>query len=360
MEDHAAPLGGVDRHLLVLLQQEGGDQGGLVGIGPGELFPAGLGLVGGQFHPGRLAVVKEEEQLAAVVPGDAGPDHPLLLVHGKLGGQVVPQHAGLGVLKFAEPGLIALLPVGKDQQLVPVGGLPGKEGAVAVLILLLAGHPQGLGGDFLQISLPGQEEIHRVVGDLLLSGEQLLGLVVIDDIGAAGEGVLFLDLLQLTDDDLTDAAGAVHQVLEVSDLLLQGVHLLGALEDVLLVDVPQADVGYELGLDLVNAKADHQVGHYLRVLLGLPDDADGPVDVQQDALEALEQVQLLLLLLQGEVCAAAHAVAAPGGPLLQDFPHPHHPGHAGDEDVEVAGLGIHQRGHAEQLGHELVRVGAPL
>ena len=38
------------------------------------------------------------------------------------------------------------------------------------------------------------------------------------------------------------------------------------------------------GLDLVNAEADHQVGHYLGVLLGLPDDVDGPVDVQQDAL----------------------------------------------------------------------------
>ena len=45
-------------------------------------------------------------------------------LHGQLGGQIVAQHAGLGVVKVAEPGLVALLPVGKDQQLVPVGGLP--------------------------------------------------------------------------------------------------------------------------------------------------------------------------------------------------------------------------------------------
>ena len=74
------------------------------------------------------------------------------------------------------------------------------------------------------------------------------------------------------------------------DLLLQPGHLLNALEDVLLVDVAQLDVGHVLGLHVVDAEADHQVGHHLVVLLGLPDDFDGPVDVQQDLFQAAEQV----------------------------------------------------------------------
>ena len=71
-------------------------------------------------------------------------------------------------------------------------------------------------------------------------------------------------------------------------------------------------------------------------------------------------MELLLLPVHGEIGAPAHGVHPPGGPLLQDLPHAHHPGHPGDEDVEVAGLAVQQGGGAEQLGHELVRVGAPL
>ena len=71
-------------------------------------------------------------------------------------------------------------------------------------------------------------------------------------------------------------------------------------------------------------------------------------------------MELLPALAQNEVGPAADGLHAPGRPLLQDLPHPHDPGHAGDEDVEVAGEGVPQGGHAEEPGHELVRVGAPL
>ena len=202
--------------------------------------------------------------------------------------------------------------------------------------------------------------MHGIIGSLVLLGKGFLQHMLVDDLGAAGHGVLFPHLSELPNDDLPDALGVVHGVLQVGDLGLQVVHFLGALQDIFLIDVAQADVGHKLGLDLVDSEADHQVGHHLGVLLGLPDDADGPVDVQQDAPQAFQQMQLILLLFHVVVDPAAHAVHTPGGPLLQNLPHTHDFGHAGDEDVEVAGLGIHEGGGPEELGHELVRVGAPL
>ena len=61
--------------------------------------------------------------------------------------------------------------------------------------------------------------------------------------------------------------------------------------------VSQAQVSYIFGLDLVQAKALHQVGHDQVVLLGVADDGDGLVDVQQDGTQAFQQVELVLLLL---------------------------------------------------------------
>ena len=202
--------------------------------------------------------------------------------------------------------------------------------------------------------------MHRVVRGLVLRVLRGGGLVLIDDLRPPGDGVLLLHRLELGHDELFDAAGVVHDVLEVGDLLLQPGHLLNALEDVLLVDVAQLDVGHVLGLHAVDAEADHQVGHHLVVLLGLPDDFDGPVDVQQDLFQAAEQVQLVLLLLHHEVGAPPHPLHAPARPLVQNLPHPHHPGHARDEDVEIAGEGVLEGGGAEELGHQLVRIGPPL
>ena len=286
MEYHAPPFGGNDRRLKVIPQQEGGRQGGLVRVGPGELLPPGLGPVGGQLHPGGLAVGKEEQHMSHVVPGDAGPNGPLLRVHPQLGGQKVPQDAGLGVVEVGKPGLVALLLVGEHQQLIPVIGLPLEIGAVPLLVLLVAGHPQGLGGDFFQIALLGEEQADRVVGDLLLRRHHRLIHVVVDNLGPPGDGVLLLDLVQLIHNDFPDALGGVDHVLQVGDLVGERVHLLGALEDIFLVDVPQPDIRHILRLNLVDAEADHQVGDNLGVLLGVPDNLDGPVDIQQNAPQA--------------------------------------------------------------------------
>ena len=126
-----------------------------------------------------------------------------------------------------------------------------------------------------------------VVGGLVLHRHHGLVHVVVDNLGAPGDGVFLLDLGELVHNNLPDALGGADNVLQVGDLVGEGVHLPGALEDILLVDVPQPDIGHVLRLDLVDAEADHQVGDDLGVLLGVPDDLDGPVDVQQNPPQAL-------------------------------------------------------------------------
>ena len=225
--------------------------------------------------------------------------------------------------------------------------------------LLLPAHPQGLGGDFLKVPLLGEEQVHRVVGHLL-HDFRFLHLVGVENHGAPGLAVLLGHGLQLLDDDALHLGLGGQNALQLGDIPLQLGDLLGALEDVLPVQVAQLDFRHVLRLDLVDAKANHQVGHHLGLLLCLPDNADGLVNVQQNQLQALQEVELLPLLLQVEVGAAADALHPEGGPLLQQLPHAQHPGRPGDEHVEVAGEAVLQGGELKQLLHQLVRVGAPL
>ena len=60
------------------------------------------------------------------------------------------------------------------------------------------------------------------------------------------------------------------------------------------------------------------------------------------ALEALEEVELLLLLVHDEVGPPPDGFRPPGGPLLQDLSDAQDLRHAGDEHVEVAGEGVLQ------------------
>ncbi len=70
-------------------------------------------------------------------------------------------------------------------------------------------------------------------------------------------------------------------VLQVGDLAFERVGLLNRLR-IFLVDVAELDLRHVLGLHLVDAEADHQVGDDLGLALGLADDGDGLVDVEQD------------------------------------------------------------------------------
>jgi len=352
-------LVGLQRQLRILRQVYGAHQRELVAVGAGELPPIGHRGVGAQRHTGGTAVLKEKHHAAAVIARQAQPDHILAGVHAQLGGQVVAQGGGLRLAELTGTALVHLALIREQQQLCAVGGLEVLPQAVALLELLLAGHPQGLGRDLLEIALPAQEQVDGVVLYRLLV-RLLRHLVTVYDLRPPWHGVLLLHVLQLADDDLADAARLGQGVLQVLDLVLQGAGLRHPLEDVLLVDVPQLDLRHVLRLHLIDAEADHQVGDDLGFLLRLTDDPDGPVDIQQDALQALQKVKLFLFLIQDEVHPALDAVSAPGGPLLQDSTHAQHAGHTGDEDVEVAADGILQGCQPVQLGHKLVRVHATL
>ena len=71
-------------------------------------------------------------------------------------------------------------------------------------------------------------------------------------------------------------------------------------------------------------------------------------------------MQLVLFLLHHEVDPPPDGPGPPGSPLLQDLPHPQHLGSTGDQHVEVAGKGVLQGCQLVELGHQLVRVHAPL
>ena len=83
-------------------------------------------------------------------------------------------------------------------------------------------------------------------------------------------------------------------------------------------------------------------------------------DFQQNLFEAQQQVELFLFLVQVKVDPTLDAKLAEGNPLLQQLPHAHHPRHAADQDVEIAGKAVLQRGEAVELLHHRVRIGAAL
>ena len=153
---------------------------------------------------------------------------------------------------------------------------------------------------------------------------------------------------------------SLEDLLQLGDLGLELGDVLGAVEDVFLVDVAQLELGHELGLGLVDVKPAHQVGDDLGLELGAADDGDGLVDVEQDGLQTVQQVQALGLLTQIEAHAAARGLDAPRNPLVQDLAHAHDAGIAVHQDIEVARERVLQRGGAVELGHELLGVHAAL
>ena len=76
-------------------------------------------------------------------------------------------------------------------------------------------------------------------------------------------------------------------LLHPGNLLQKGLDFLGAVQDILPVQVAQLNFRHIFRLDLADAEANHQVGDHLFFLLGLPDDGHRLVDIQQDFLEAL-------------------------------------------------------------------------
>jgi len=101
--------------------------------------------------------------------------------------------------------------------------------------------------------------------------------------------------------------------------------------------MPQLDLCHIFRLDLVNTEFHHQVGYHVRFFLRFPDDADGVVDIQQDLLQAFQQMQLFGFFLQVKMHPAFHAFRPERHPFRQDLPDAHDFRGAGDENVEVTG-----------------------
>ena len=90
--------------------------------------------------------------------------------------------------------------------------------------------------------------MHRVVGGLVLPLLLGGGLILVDNFSAPGDGVLLFYRFQLPRDDLLDPVGAAHDVLQVGDLLVVVVELLGG-DGLALAVVRQArgGVGVDMG-----------------------------------------------------------------------------------------------------------------
>ena len=240
-----------------------------------------------------------------------------------------------------------------------VGGRELDKGLVAVLVLERGRLFEYAVRHLLKVAIAREHDGDRVLLDLGLQAylDNLMGL---DPARAARHHVLLVDRGQLVADDLLDVLLAGEDLLKLGNLALELSDVLGAVEDVLLVDVAELELGNKLGLGLVDVETLHKVGHDLGFELGAADDGDGLVDVEQDCLEAVQQVQALGLFAQVKVNAATRGLNTPLDPLVQDLAHAHNARVTIDQHVEVARERILQRGRAIELGHELVGVDAAL
>ena len=140
--------------------------------------------------------------------------------------------------------------------------------------------------------------------------------MVIDERGFAVFAVFFAHSFQLGDDDVPDFPVAFQDLLQLRDFLFQITCFFQLFQNIFLVDITQLDLRHKIGLNLVDAEADHQIRHNLGVKLGLADDGNRLVNVQQNPSQTLEQVQAVALFLQVKVDAPPHTLGAPRRPLV--------------------------------------------
>ena len=240
-----------------------------------------------------------------------------------------------------------------------IGGRELDKGLIAVLVLERGGLFEHAVRHLFEVAIAREHDGHRVLLDLGLQA-YLDDLVGLDPARAARHHVLLVDRGQLVADDLLDVFLAGEDLLKLGNLALKLGNVLGAVEDVLLVDVAELELGNKFGLGLVDVEAAHEVGYDFGLEFGATDDGDRLVDVEQDCLEAVQQVQALGLFAQVKVNAATGGFNTPLDPLVQNLAHAHNARVTIDEHVEVARERILQRGRAIELGHELVGVDTAL
>ena len=202
--------------------------------------------------------------------------------------KIIAKQRCLSVIKIRKLGLIALELVGKDQDLRSVGSFPRKGQAIPFFEFLFTGHTQTLSGDFFQITFLRHKERNGIVQCLLLFFLDLCLLCLVNDLGLTRLTVLFGDLLQLRNDHILQAALAVQGIPQVCDLLFQLIDGLCLSQNILFIDVTQFDFCHIVRLDLINTKADHQIGDNFTFQLGFTDDFDRLIDIQQDTLQTFQ------------------------------------------------------------------------
>ena len=169
---------------------------------------------------------------------------------------------------------------------------------------------------------------------------------------------LFLDFCQLGGNHALQLDIVCENFLNLGYFPAQILDFGYAVENVLAVKIAQLDFGNVVCLHLVDIEAGHQGGNNLLLLLGLADDADRLVDVQQNLGERFQQMELVPLFAEIKGHFPPHASGTEGNPFPEDFRHTHLPGRGIDKDIEIAFEGILKRGQSEQTVHQSVRIGS--
>ena len=224
-----------------------------------------------------------------------------------------------------------------------------------VLVAGLHPHPApappalgAVGGDAgaLDVARVGDGDRHVLVGDHVLHRDLVHR---VDDLGAAGIGVVFPDLLELLLDDLVDALRLAQDVPQLRD---QGLHFLEVVHDLLPLQAGEAlelHVEDGVGLDQAQPETLDEAGARLRRGLARADELDHLVQVVEGDDQAFEDVGPRLGLLEVVDRPPAHHFAPEGQEVL-----------AGLEDVQDLGALIDdgQEDDAEGVlqGGQLVEV----
>ena len=120
----------------------------------------------------------------------------------------------------------------------------------------------------------------------------------------------------------------------------------------------QLDFSHILRLHFVNAKTDHQIWNNVHFFLGLANDFDGLIDVQQDLLQTLQQVQFLFFLIQIVIYSAFYTHSTECDPFFQQGTYTQDSRCTCNQDIEVTGETVLQRSEAIKFLHQFIRIHA--
>ena len=324
-----------------------------------QLLTVGFRCVGRHRYTGRLSVGKYKEQITLVICGGNHLHHEFPVSKSQFCRNVIAHDAGFGFRKVAGSGFVNLLLVGEKQQFDAVGGFQMTDDLVFLFQLLFAAHAERSRCDLFEVTTLRQKQVYRIIGNIFFVWFFLDVRRIIEQC-LSGLSVFFCGFFQLCNDDFLHLFRIRNGFFQFSNFLFQLVNLLRAFQNVFSIQVPQFDLRHIFRLNLINAEADHQIWYNICFFDGFPHDANCLINVQQDFFQTKEQMQFFLFFLEVEHQTAADTFQTECGPFLQNFSHAHNAGCSADQNIEVAGVVVLQRCHAEQLLHDLFRIRATL